>query len=408
MIIEEGLQMMSTRDRCVVSVLFSGLTAIVFLWPPVAKAQKNIHVRIDHYTHNGCVIDGKRLKPAFAHGGEASFFWLPRQRQTCVETIKRSWNTCAQATSFISNTENEKYAECLPIFAAEYDSCAAHYSATMAKCEQIPESKANVDERELDDERERMELEKERERLALEEERERLALEEERKRLQKEQRLAEEQERQRLAEERREPKRQMLAEERRRRELQKLTRQRMERARRLEQQRREQERLRAQRQNQSDAAAAMGFLRGFLSGAAEMRESGNAGMAMLKGLAGGLGGTAGSGDVARNSVGTGFASGVHGCTPLPPACANISRRGESRILRFQNPRGMAEATRSRYCMYKIGIEVNRFCAQEYRNLRKSQCASLSEQQAQAYQNRLPLLRQRYHSVAASGYSLTCN
>ena len=272
--------MMSARARCVVLSLISGLTAVVLIWPSVAKAQENIQVRIDHYTHNGCVVDGKRLKPAFAHGGEASFFWLPRQRQNCVETIKRSWNTCAQATSFISSTENEKYAECLPLFAAEYDSCAAHYSATMAKCEQIPESQANVDERELDDERERMELEEERKRLALEEERERLALEEERKRLQEVQRLAEERERQRLAEEQREREHERLAEEKK--ELERWNE--LARQRRLEQERQRQRALALQRlleqeqeqQAESEAIgnlfnAGMGILGGIIQQRNQMR-----------------------------------------------------------------------------------------------------------------------------------------
>lgn len=133
----------------------------------------------------------------------------------------------------------------------------------------------------LDEERERLALEEERERLELEAERERLAAQEERQRLEEELRLA--QERQALEIE---WERQRLALERRRRdqerERRKLAQQRREREhRRLAQERREQ-------QSQGDVAAVMGLLAGFAGGAAEMNRSGDAGMAILQGLADGL------------------------------------------------------------------------------------------------------------------------
>ena len=277
--------------RRFVLLLIYGLIAIGFVCPAGADAE-DIKTRINLYVHRGCEVDGQRLKPALADDGGAASFWVPRQRRACLDTIRRHVTGCSMATSFATNTDDAKYPECLPVFAAESNSCITHYESQKAKCDLKPESNigSGKEEQELEDERERLALEEERGRLALEDERERLALQEERDMLEEEQRLVEARERQRLAEQRRERERRRLAEQRRleeererrrlaelrrERERQRLAQERRERARRIAQQRREQERLRAQRQSEADTAAAMAFIGGVLQGLAGMGSSGN-------------------------------------------------------------------------------------------------------------------------------------
>ena len=188
--------MTNVRVRHLVLLLILGLAALFLLGAPPAAAEnaESVEVRIDHFTHSGCVVDGKRLKPAFASDGGAASFWLPRQRQSCLDTIKRSLHVCERATSFATNTDAEKYPSCLSEFAAEAGSCRVHYELESGKCRQGPESQASSEQerQEFEEERERLALEAERERQALEGERERLALQAELERLEEEQRLAEE------------------------------------------------------------------------------------------------------------------------------------------------------------------------------------------------------------------------
>lgn len=137
--------MTSVRVRHLVLLLILGLFALLLLGAPPAMAEnaESVKVRIDHFTHSGCVVDGKRLMPAFASDGGAAFFWLPRQRQSCLDTIKRSLHGCERATSFATNTDAEKYPACLSEFAAEAGSCRVHYELESGKCRQGPESQAN-------------------------------------------------------------------------------------------------------------------------------------------------------------------------------------------------------------------------------------------------------------------------
>ena len=118
---------------------------------------------------------------------------MPRQRQSCLDTIKRSQHGCERATSFATNTDAEKYPACLSEFTAEAGSCLAHYEGESGKCRQGPQSQASSEKerQEFEEERERLALEAERERQTLDEERERLALQVQLERLEEEQRLAE-------------------------------------------------------------------------------------------------------------------------------------------------------------------------------------------------------------------------
>ena len=193
------------------------------------------------------------------------------------------------------------------------------------------------EQQELEDERERLALElaleEERERQELEGERERLALEEEQRRLaQEQQRLEQERERRRLAQ-----KRQRLAQQRRERERQRLA-----------QQRREQERQRAEKRSEEKTRALLGLLKGVAGGLGELKESGNPGMAVLKGLADGLSTPSGM-DMGGRSPSSGGSGGG--------SCEQAKRRVDQRNARTlaslsRNARGMCAVSRGYVQMFQ--------------------------------------------------------
>ena len=83
----------------------------------------------------GCETpDGRKLKPKFGDVGEAFYTDLPGQRQQCLETIDRKIALCRENTSFESNTKDEKYAGCLPVFEEQAEVCVAHFERERAKC----------------------------------------------------------------------------------------------------------------------------------------------------------------------------------------------------------------------------------------------------------------------------------
>lgn len=200
-------------------------------------------------------------------------------------------------------------------------------------------------------------------------------------------------EQERLVRERRRLEQERLAREKRRLEQERLIR---------ERKRLEQERLAREQQRQRRRA-----------GEREERKGSDVlGVvgAILQGVAQGLGG--GGGGVARPPRDPDYGSGSGGgsdagCASLPPNCQRATRTGEARIRSFSG-QGMAQSARAQYCIYEIGIEVNRTCAREFRAMGKHGCASQSEQQAQAYQAQLPRIREAFNRSAAGGYSLTCD
>ena len=60
---------------------------------------------------------------------------LPAQRQQCLEAVKRKIALCRENTDFASNTRNEKYAECLPIFREQAQACVGHFEREQIKCD---------------------------------------------------------------------------------------------------------------------------------------------------------------------------------------------------------------------------------------------------------------------------------
>ena len=62
-------------------------------------------------------------------------FNLPAQRQQCLEAVKRKIALCRENTDFASNTRNEKYTDCLPIFREQAQACVGHFEREQVKCD---------------------------------------------------------------------------------------------------------------------------------------------------------------------------------------------------------------------------------------------------------------------------------
>ena len=84
----------------------------------------------------GCETpEGRKLKPKFGDVEGVFYTDIPAQWQQCVEAVKRKIALCRENTDFASNTRNEKYAECLPIFREQAQACVGHFQRELVKCD---------------------------------------------------------------------------------------------------------------------------------------------------------------------------------------------------------------------------------------------------------------------------------
>ena len=84
----------------------------------------------------GCETpEGRKLKPKFGDVEGVFYTDIPAQRQQCVEAVKRKIALCRENTDFSSNTRNEKYAECLPLFREQAQACVEHFQRELVKCD---------------------------------------------------------------------------------------------------------------------------------------------------------------------------------------------------------------------------------------------------------------------------------
>ena len=80
------------------------------------------------------------------------------------------------------------------------------------------------------------------------------------------------------------------------------------------------------------------------------------------------------------------------CQPVPSACANASNRGQALINGFPRATGIVDGASMAYCQTRIAIEINGFCADQYRAQGRSACADALDQQVAAYKAALPQMR----------------
>lgn len=208
--------------------VFMGLTGtlavIIGVSMPIVPSKAE-NAQIQHYTHAGCDIGGRRHLPAGADIGLVATFQLPEGKQQCLDAVNRMKAGCEMATHFQGTDPDgrpwktgEKDPMCLDAFRAEVPQCIQHYENESQKCHALV-SDEESERREIEDELERLAIEEELAKLAVDEEKERLVAEEERRRLAVEEelrRLAVDEEHRRLAAE--EERRQLAAKQQRERE----------------------------------------------------------------------------------------------------------------------------------------------------------------------------------------------
>ncbi len=90
---------------------------------------------IDSFAFACTTPEGETLKPKFGDIDGIFYPDLPAQREQCLETIQRKIVHCRDNVDFGSNTKNETYAPCLPIFAEQAEACVGHFTFERSKCD---------------------------------------------------------------------------------------------------------------------------------------------------------------------------------------------------------------------------------------------------------------------------------
>lgn len=124
-----------------VMALTGSLALMTAVTMSISHAQEPT-VRIQHYTHAGCDIGGRRYIPAGADTGLVATFRYPEGKQQCLDAIKRMQAGCEMATHFQATNPDghpwgsgKKNPRCLEAFRREIPKCVEHYERQVPKCE---------------------------------------------------------------------------------------------------------------------------------------------------------------------------------------------------------------------------------------------------------------------------------
>ena len=109
------------------------LAATVLLTALGSFAQAG-EVRIDGFGFGCKTPDGRTLKPQFGDMDGVFYPEIAGNEEACVMAVKRRIATCHQHTRFLSPSDNEKYAGCLPFFRQQAEGCVAHFRGELPKC----------------------------------------------------------------------------------------------------------------------------------------------------------------------------------------------------------------------------------------------------------------------------------
>ena len=104
----------------------------------VATAAQRAHATEIHITGFvfGCKTpDGKLLKPGRGDIGGVFYGDIEGEREACRQAVRNKIALCNANVNFQSNTRNERYASCLPVFREQAIECAAHFNAEISKCD---------------------------------------------------------------------------------------------------------------------------------------------------------------------------------------------------------------------------------------------------------------------------------
>lgn len=98
------------------------------------------------------------------------------------------------------------------------------------------------------------------------------------------------------------------------------------------------------------------------------------------------------------------------CTNVPPRCAAANSRAAVIVEEITARPGaeMADSLHKGYCATLIGIEVNRFCAVEYRKNGLESCAEQIDAQTEMYRQTIPVFEQSMDSLVISKIQQKCH
>ena len=126
--------------RILIPAVFTVALAMTAGWSGAYAAE----ARITDFAFGCETPDGRKLKPKFGDVEGVFYTDIPAQREQCIEAIKNKIALCRENTDFASNTRNEKYAECLPIFREQAQTCVQHFEHERVKCDGGERESANA------------------------------------------------------------------------------------------------------------------------------------------------------------------------------------------------------------------------------------------------------------------------
>ena len=129
------------------------MLAVTMAWTSSAEATE---AHIESFEFSCVTPDGQTLKPKLGDIGGAFYTGLPEQREQCLEAVRNMIALCRENVDFESNTKNQEFAGCLPIFEEQAQACVGHFKFEQGKCDAggIPDGtteSAQEDEPEPDD-----------------------------------------------------------------------------------------------------------------------------------------------------------------------------------------------------------------------------------------------------------------
>ena len=106
-------------------------------------------VRIQHYTHVGCNIDGQHYLPNYTSSGLVATFKAQHLPHQCLDMIARAQASCEWAREFKSTNPDghtwspgEKDPRCFDVFRNEVPRCIEYYEVQKPKCNQQSDTAA--------------------------------------------------------------------------------------------------------------------------------------------------------------------------------------------------------------------------------------------------------------------------
>jgi hypothetical protein len=98
------------------------------------------------------------------------------------------------------------------------------------------------------------------------------------------------------------------------------------------------------------------------------------------------------------------------CTEIPPRCEAANNRAAQLLEEIMTRGGseMADTLHSGYCAMLVGIEVNRFCAVEYRKAGRESCAQKIDAQIAMYGQSIPVFEESMDKLMVSKLQRKCH